>query len=123
MIAAEGLNIRERLGVLLKFCFQGHLGPVGGDLFQRILAHMISEAVRKNCDVIIFDERRRGDGRPLQRLTSGCVDILLAVYEEQQNLSRSGPAILEDLRRGFEAVGDRGRAVRRHLVDSRRRPA
>ena len=119
MIAAEGLDVREMLGEILKFCCLGHLGLVGGDLVQRRLAHQISEAVRENCDIIILDERRRGDGRLRQRLTSGCVDILLAVCEEQQDLSRSGPATLEDLRRGFEAVGDRGIAVRRHLVDSR----
>eukprot|EP00964_Phaeocystis_antarctica_P035171 scaffold20061_cov76-Phaeocystis_antarctica.AAC.1 len=49
-----------------------------------------------------------------------CVDVLLAVQEEQHDVSRAHAAIVgEVLPRGFEAVGDRGVVARRHLVDSR----
>ena len=49
-----------------------------------------------------------------------CVYVLLAVQEEQHDLSRAHAAIVgEELPRGFKAVGDRGFAVRRYLVDSR----
>eukprot|EP00964_Phaeocystis_antarctica_P126899 scaffold90565_cov49-Phaeocystis_antarctica.AAC.1 len=48
------------------------------------------------------------------------VDRLLAVQDEQHDPSRAHAGIVgEELPRGFEAVGDRGFAVRRHLVDPR----
>ena len=63
----------------------------------------------------MLDEHRRLDGR---RVTTKFF-TLLAVRDEQHDLSRAHAAIVEELPRGFEARGDRGLAVRLHLVDSR----
>eukprot|EP00964_Phaeocystis_antarctica_P048351 scaffold27991_cov54-Phaeocystis_antarctica.AAC.5 len=89
-------------------------------MLQRRRAHLVSEAPREHSDTVSLDERRRVDGRLPQRLARRCVDRLLAVREEQHDLSRPHAAFVgEELPRRFEAVGDRGLAVRRHLVDSR----
>ena len=72
--------------------------------------------------MFFFHELRRVDGRLQQRPARRCVDRLLAVREEQHDLSRVLAAIggvdFEELPHGFEAVGDRGLAVRFQLVDS-----
>ena len=80
---------------------------------------MISKAPRKHGGAVPFDECRRVDGRLQERLAGRCVDRLLAVRDDQHDLSRSHAAIVgEELPRGFEAVRDRRLAVRHHLVDS-----
>eukprot|EP00964_Phaeocystis_antarctica_P031789 scaffold17974_cov69-Phaeocystis_antarctica.AAC.2 len=99
------------------------LGRVGGDLTQRHIAHFTSEAPREHGGALILDERRRVDGRLQQRPVSRCVDRLPAVREEQHDLSRILAGItvvdsVEEVPHGFKAVGDRGLAVRRHIVDS-----
>eukprot|EP00964_Phaeocystis_antarctica_P059262 scaffold35182_cov56-Phaeocystis_antarctica.AAC.5 len=105
---------RERSKILREEC----LGRVGGDVPQRRQAH-ISEAPREHGDTVSLDELRRGNGRLHRRLVSRCVDRLLAIREEQHDLSRARAATFgEELPRDFEAVGDRGVPVRRHLVDS-----
>eukprot|EP00964_Phaeocystis_antarctica_P097622 scaffold63707_cov49-Phaeocystis_antarctica.AAC.2 len=107
--------VRERSKILREEC----LRRVGGDVTQRRQAH-ISEAPREHGDAVSLDELRRGDGRLHRRLVSRCVDRLLAIREEQHDLSRARAATIgEELPRGFEAVGDRGLAVRRHVVDAR----
>ena len=102
--------------------YEDCLGRVGGDLLQCPCAQAVvsAEAPRKHDDAVFLDERRRVDGRLQQRLARRCVDRLLAIREEQHDLSRAHAAIIgEELPRGFETGGDRGLAVCRHLVDSR----
>ena len=84
------------------------LGRVGGDLLKRRQAH-ISEAPREHGDAVCLDERRRIDGRLKMRLARRRVDRLLAVGDEQHDMSRIHAATVgEELPRGIEAVGDRG---------------
>ena len=119
-IADGGLKRSERAPELSKILCEECLGRIGGDQLQRRQAQRSSEAPREHGDAVFLEEHRRIDDRLEQRLARRCVDRLLAVRNEQHNLSRAHAAIvLEQLPRGFEAVGDRGFAVRRHLVDSR----
>eukprot|EP00964_Phaeocystis_antarctica_P019667 scaffold10854_cov51-Phaeocystis_antarctica.AAC.1 len=78
---------------------------------QRHIAHVFSEAPREHGGVLSLDELRRVDGRLQQRLACRFVDRLLAVREEQHDLSRvlAGIAFgeVEEVPHFFEAVGDR----------------
>ena len=94
------------------------LGGVGGDLLQRREARR-SKAPRKHGGAASLDERRCVDGRLLRGLARRCVHCLLAVRDEQHDLGSALAASNHELPRGFEAVGDRGPAVRYHLVDGR----
>ena len=115
-----GLKHVEIVPKLGDFAREGRLGPVGGDLLQHRRGNLIPEAPREHGDAVSFDERRRVDGRLQKRLARRCVDRLLAVRDKQHDLSRAhAPIVGEELPRPFEAVGDRGLAVRRHLVDAR----
>eukprot|EP00964_Phaeocystis_antarctica_P048345 scaffold27989_cov45-Phaeocystis_antarctica.AAC.1 len=65
-------------------------------------SHGASEAPCEHGDAVSLDERRRVDGRLPQRPARRCVDRLLAVREEQHDLSRADAAIIgEELPRGF----------------------
>eukprot|EP00964_Phaeocystis_antarctica_P072787 scaffold44586_cov48-Phaeocystis_antarctica.AAC.1 len=117
--ADGGLKQYEIAREVSKILCEDRLGRVGGDMLQRRRAHLIPEAPREHGDARSLDEHRRVDGRLIQCLARRCVDRLAAVRDEQHDLSRAHAAIVgEELPRRFEAVGDRGPAVRRHLVDS-----
>ena len=108
-ICSEDCRDRERLG------------RVAGDSCQRRYVHVVSEAPRKHGGFLILHVHRRVNGRLQQRLARRFVDRLIAVREEQHDFTRVLAAIggvFEELPHGFEAVGDRGPAVRRHIVDS-----
>ena len=94
------------------------LGGVGGDLLQRREARL-SKAQRKHGGAASLDERRCVDGRLLRGLARRSIHCLLAVRDEQHSLGSALAASNQELPRGFEAVGDRSLAVRRHLVDAR----
>ena len=121
MIADGSLKQNEIARELGNILCESCLGLVSSDLLQRLRAHLTSEAPREHGDTISLDERRRVDDRLQRRLARRCELVtLLAIREEQHDLSRAHAAIVgEELPHGFEAVGDRGLAVRRHLVDSR----
>eukprot|EP00964_Phaeocystis_antarctica_P074530 scaffold45837_cov49-Phaeocystis_antarctica.AAC.1 len=113
VIADGGLKQYEIARELSKILCEDCLGRDGGDMLQRSQAHLVSEAPCEHSDTVSLDERRCVDGRLPQRLARRCVDRLLAVREEQHDLSRAHAAIVsEELPRGFKAVGDRGFAVR-----------
>eukprot|EP00964_Phaeocystis_antarctica_P078468 scaffold48808_cov57-Phaeocystis_antarctica.AAC.4 len=103
---------------------EDYLVPVGGDLLQRPLAHLVSEAPREHGGGEVLDARRRVEGRLICRRAKRCELLtLLAVRDEQHDLSRvrAGTVAIvgEELPRDFEAARDRGLAVRRHSFDSR----
>ena len=96
------------------------LGVIGGHRLQRCQAHTRSKSPGEDMDAALLYCHRRVDGRLQRRLAWRCVDRLLAVRDDQHDLSRLLAATrIKELLRGLEAVGDRGLAVRRHLVDSR----
>ena len=80
-------------------------GRVRGDPHQHLRADFISKAPRKYCGAVSFDERRRVDGRLVERLARRSVDRLLAVRDEQHDLGRARAATGEELPRGLEAAG------------------
>jgi len=87
--------------------------PIGGNVYQRRVANILSKAPREHGGALILDELRRVDGRLHQRPVSRFVDRLLAVREEQHDLNRilAGIAVVdsvEEVPHGFEAVRDRG---------------
>eukprot|EP00964_Phaeocystis_antarctica_P065307 scaffold39379_cov48-Phaeocystis_antarctica.AAC.1 len=90
---------------------------IGGDPLQRRERQLVSEAPREHGGGQTLDGRCRGEGRLKLRHARRCVDRLLAVREEQHDLSRV-PAVKrlprgeEELTRDLEAVGDRGLAAR-----------
>ena len=123
MIADGGLKQNEIAPELSNIICVECLGIVGGDLLQHRRGHLSSEAPREHRDAISLDERCRVNDRLQQRLARRCVDRLLAVREEQHDLSRTHAGIavvdsVEEVPHGFEAVGDRGLAVRGHIVNS-----
>ena len=87
LIADGGLKQHESARELGKFLSEGYLRRVGGDLLQRRRAHLISKAPREHGGAVSLDERRRVDSRLQQRLARRCVDRLLAVRDEQHDLS------------------------------------
>ena len=114
-IADGGLKVREIARELANRLDRDCLGRVGGDRFHRVEAHLVSHAPRKHDDTACLDKV----GRVNCPLLSPVLSILLAVREEQQDLSRPRAASGEELPCRFEAGGDRGLAVRLHLVDCR----
>ena len=102
-----GLKYVEIIPELANIFCEDYLGWVGGDLPQHRRGHLIPEAPREHGDAVPLDERRRVDGRLQQRHAWRCVDRLLAVRDEQHDLSRAhAPIVGEELPRPFEAVGD-----------------
>ena len=100
------------------------LGRRAGDRLQRREEHLASDAPREHGGGEVLDELRRVDGRLNERPAIRLVDRLLAVRDEQHDLSRVRAITValfgEERAREREAVGDRGLAVRRYRVDSRR---
>ena len=120
LVADGSLKPLEIARELVKVLYADRLGRVGSDHPQRREAHLIPEAPREHGDAAGFDEPSRVDGRLRRRLARRCELItLLAVREEQHDLSRPRAAIGEEQPSRFEAGGYRGLAVRVHLVDCR----